>query len=846
MDVYALGVILYELLTSRVPHHGATPADTMYMTRFEEPVPPRRLQPSLPRDIDTICMKAVAKAPAKRYPSADALADDLGRWLAGRPILARPISPVGRAVRWAKRNPAVAALSALVVLVGVAGLGGIVWKWRDAKAAAADARERATEARLNAAHADENAKGERRGRYRAEMIAASSALRVSEVAGARRALAAAPEEFRDWEWRFFTNQLEGQSRTLVLDPNDTQVAKFTRDRRRVVYSNIRGEVSMWDVAAGRREWGGLRRTHWNSMHLDPDANLLTATLPDQTFEVWSLSSREQLMSIPNTWGRVFAAASSPDGRLVFTVTDDKKLRIWDVRTGTLIREAVTHDAGGGGPEFSPDMRRYVTSGGKDKTARVWDARTGALLATITGHDLNVASANFTPDGKRVVTNEQHPINKVRLWDAETGKHVATLDKHMNQVGAINASSTGDRIATCSMDQTARLWDRDGKHVAVLQGHKGRVNTCAFSPDGKYVATAGLDRTIRLWLAADGTFLGVVYGHTGDIHRIEFNLDGSEILSVSADGTLRTWDARKIEADRVIGRHGSFAYAVAYHPDGKRVLSSSWDGTARLWEVDTGRELRSYPHGAGVAVMSVGIHAGGRWMATLSRDKKARLWDIETGELLHSWAVDANDWRDSRLAFSPVGDQLATCEADGSVRLFDVRTRAELPGLPSRSPLIVADVAFRPDGKHLVVGSWTGEVRVWDVATRAEVVELAPHTHPAYAVAFSRDGGVLAVGSHNGTITTWDAKTYEPRAVMKPETEVHGVTFNKEGTRLAAACADNTIRFFDVKSGDEVGVIRGHTDYVHMVAFSPDGRRMVSASGDFTLRLWDSDPRAKAE
>ena len=830
MDVYALGVILYELLTTRIPHHGATPADTMYMTRFEEPVSPRRLQPTLPRDIDTICMTALSKSPLKRYPSAEALADDLRRWLDGRPIAARPVSAVGRAVRWGKRNPAVAALSVLVVLLAAVGVSGIVWKWREARAAAATA--------------ERNAQSERWGRYRSEMIAASSALRVSEVAGARRALATAPEEFRDWEWRFFTNQLEGQSRVLVLDSNDTQRAHFTRDRRRVVYADVRGEVSLRDLTTGRLEWSGLKLTHWNSMHIDPDANRLTATLADDSVEVWSLDPKELLMTVPGKWGRVWAATFSSDGKLVLTATNDRVVRFWEAKTGKLVRESPVHKGYLGRPEFSPDLRRYATSGGEDKTVRVWDTQTGDLLLSIDGHDKNVASVQFSPDGTRIVTNEHYPTNTVWIWDAATGKKIADLRSHSNQVGDIRFSPTGHRMATSSMDQTTRLWDRDGNPVAVLRGHKGRVNTSAFSPDGSRVATAGMDRTIRLWDAANGDFLGVVFGHTGDIHRVEFNADGSEILSVASDGTLRSWDVRKIEVDGVIGKHASFAYSVAYHPDGKRALSAAWDGTAKLWDVDTGRELRSYPHDGKAPVMSVGIHSGGRWMATLARDKKARLWDIETGELLHAWKADGNDWRDSRLAFSPVGDLLATCEQNGSVRLFDVRTRAELPGLPSRSPMIVADVAFRPDGKHLAVGSYTGEARVWDVATRTEVVELIRHKDPAYAVGYSRDGTALAVGAHDGTVRVYDGNTYEKRVEMKPEARVHGVAFNKEGTRLAAACADNTIRFFDVKSGDEVGVIRGHTDYVHQVAFSPDGRRLVSASGDFTLRLWDSDPRAK--
>ncbi|MBN9121770.1 MAG: serine/threonine protein kinase, partial [Planctomycetes bacterium] len=146
IDVYALGVILYELLTARVPLQGATFADTMLLALRQEPVPPRRLQPGVPRDLETICLKCLEKAPAKRYASAEELADDLARWADGRAIRARAVGVAGRAARWARRNPQVAALSVAVLLVALAGVSGIVWKWNEARTNEVRAQDHAARA----------------------------------------------------------------------------------------------------------------------------------------------------------------------------------------------------------------------------------------------------------------------------------------------------------------------------------------------------------------------------------------------------------------------------------------------------------------------------------------------------------------------------------------------------------------------------------------------------------------------------------------------------------------------------------------------------------------------------
>jgi WD40 repeat protein/serine/threonine protein kinase len=848
-DVYSLGLTLYELLVLRPAFDETDRNKLVKEVMHGEPVRPRKFNPGVPRDLETVVLKAIARDPAHRYPTPAAMADDLKRFVEDRPVKARRISEAEKFWRWCRRNPALAGLAACLVLSLAGGVIATSLKWREAESH----RQVAVQEKQEADGARQDAETARNEAFKARHASQRQSAELLFDRGVT--LAEQGEAAQGLHW-----MLE----SLKVAPADAS------DLRRLVRTNL---AAWGEQVHGLRNVLATPDLHVRCLAFSPDGKTFAAGADDR-LQLWDANTCECIGKPMFREGGFHVAAFSPDGKTLLTGYPQGGAQRWDVATGAPIGEPLPHPGWVRGVAFRPDGKSMLT-GSEDGTARLWDAVTGRPLQAPFQHDMPVLCVAFSPDGKEFLagvgsaylTNGGLDSGRgaVYLWDIASGKRLGAPLVQQGGVPAAAFSPDGRMIVSGSTDSgtagTVLRWDRaTGKPKGVPLRHRRGVEHVAFTPDGAAVVTASHYAFGAFLWDARGQRLGTPLWHQEALESIALSPDGKAILTGGDDGTIRLWQvsrglSRPVDTNPGPGAEAGpgpragerlpeylLHHVLAYSSDRKTVLVSDGEPIARLWDTHTGRPLGA-PLRHPRPVRTVAFSPDGTRVATSSHDLRSgattvHLWDATTGRPLappirHTSHVAA-------LAFSPNGRVLVMGDYDRNVRLWDL-TRGEPIGEPLPHKGIVFSVAFSPDGQKLAVGTVepANEARLWDVATREPIGRAMPHQNWVVEVAFSQDGKALLTRSNDRTARLWDAATTEPLSDYLPHPGLVAATFSPDGKTVVTGGNDDRARLWDATTGQPVpGATLVHGSRVTALAYSPDGRTLGVGCADGSGRLWD--------
>jgi WD40 repeat protein/tRNA A-37 threonylcarbamoyl transferase component Bud32 len=826
-DIYSLGAILYELITGRPPFKGETALQTLTMVAEDEPVSPRSISKAIDVDLETICLKCLAKEPARRYATAELLADDLRRYLDGDAITARPLGRLGRALVWCRRRPTEAALwgvslAALLAVVSAVFAFAVLQgesareerKLRqDAEAAKQLAQDRFTlMSRLY---------------YLAEMRQAQQALTGANLGRATLLLEKYQRDpqLRDWEWYYLWNQAHGRF-TLEGHPGSqaTAVAYRPDGARLASAGNPPAKdatIKIWDAHTGK-----LLQTltgHTNrvrALAYSPDGRLMIAASDDQTVKIWNADTGALVATLPHG-ARVASLAVHPGGKLLATGDSAGKIRLWSMDNLEAHQPDLAwtgHTGEVGALAFSPDPDgQWLASGGQDWKIHLWATSTGAELKVFPrpaddgarprlGHQGPVNSVVFTGGGKLLVSagGPGSRAGEILVWDVDSGDVRHTLiGLHFLPVGlAVHPQGT---LAVACKDGWLRIWPK--------------VRPDAAAP------FAGEPIRVR--------------GDAQQLYGVAFSRDGRQLACAGADGKVRTFNAHGGQESLTLPSVPA-CNSVAFSGDGKRFAAAVGPdrrpGEVHVWSLaQPGKTLFVLPHPRWVR--AVALNADGTLLATGCDDNQVRLYDL-TGEHEPRLLKNGHTAAVTCVAFSPDGRLLASGGEDEVIRLWNLADNSGPRVLSGHGEYVLA-LAFSPSSEWLVSGSGDKTVRLWDVGAGTQVI-LGLHDTWTRTVAFSADGKRVASAGFDKQIRIWRLDTrLLDRTLDGSAAGVLSVAFHPDGWRLASAGEDRVVRLWDLVTGQEILEWEGSTGHVRCVTFSQDGRWLAAAGEHPAIRLWEA-------
>ncbi len=809
-DVYGLGTILFEALTGRPPFMAETAAATVIQVQQDEPVPPRRLQPTVPRDLETICLKCLHKDPARRFATAQDLADDLRRFRLGEPILTRPVGSAERALRWCRRKPVLAGLVAAVALLfGIVAIGGPVAAVRIARQ-----RDRAEEHVRLAREELWNASLQQ---GRAERRSGQMGQRYTGLQALARAAALRPSlELRDEAIACLALPDLRLIRQWVANPLFESGIAF--DQRLERYTTIAdGVISIRQVANDRELFSvkspGMRGLGAFPM-FSPDGKFLAAqafvTQRGLCCCIVDLEQRRTTLEAAIT-NNGQSSAFSPDGAWVAIALRDGALVTYETASGREVRRferfpPVSHMA------FHPTERMLAVAVWRQRNVEIRDLESGDVSATLT-HASNVASLSWGGADGRVlaVGTEAGPIV---LWDMASGRELAFLEGHTSNVASVFFNNAGDVLASAAWDDTTRLWDPFRARQLIVAPGFGM----GFRDDGRQLAFR-LGENAGVW---------------------EVSLTGACRTLVHGPGapSRRPADYRG-------------PWGLDYHPRGHLLASSGQDGI-RLWDPRSGRERAHLPinqtdtvlfHPNGARLISFG--QGGLRCWTLRSEPGDPDDGLPLGPARRLQGPANGYWHRRACCWGPGGHTLAAVANRGDTLVTVLPF--ETPGAPVtfKGPAAAyASVAMSSDGHWLAASPWNeSRIIVWETKSGKAVKEFAGSRPGANStnVFFSPDAQWLVVGGQR-EFRFFRAGSWEPGLAISRdhlENRPGHLAFTSDGKMMALTWSRQLVRLVDTATGQVLATLTSPDPQpISRLCFSPDDQQLAVATENYAVHLWD--------
>jgi len=772
-DVYSLGVVLYELLTGERPFRGNARM-LLHQVLNDEPRPPRRLNDRIPRDLETICLKAMAKSPGRRFVDAAELGADLRRYLDGRPIHARPVGSGERFWQWCRRNPALAVASALAIgaLVCIALLSTL-FGVQQSKARREIAR---TNTDLNQANVDLKLQ-----RDLIENSLREANRRTADLA-LYRGLAHSNEGDYERGMHWFVRGLE-------YAPKDDDQLQWL----------LRANLAAW-----RPQLCPSLATMWHVDHatcatFSRDGTLFFAADSMSTGRVWDVESGVMAGPCLQHATHVEAAAFDAQGRLLVTGTERDVLHVWDFRTGEELLPPMPLGDEINAIALTDDGRHIVVGGWKIHVISLDDGK--QVTPSINPGEDYIDSLAVSPDGRLISAIIADNRPKLRTWDLKTGQALGPPVKAGKEAFSL-AFSPDSKLLVLGMDAEVQLWKAEsGKPVSEpFEHYRSYIHAVAFSPDGEHFA-AGDGIEVKVWETATHRQLPYELTAQYDVDSIAFSHDGKRLFAGSNHRTVDIWDVasgRRVGPQRVkrpdteILVTKSIRDAV-FTPDGSKVLTArssldddDWHSELQLWSATSGQPLGpALVHPEGEDLRYIAVSPDGELAAVPCSSYAIRIWNLATGK------------QQSELRTSKSSDGIAFTH-DGKALIL---ITADAKGLG----LVFLDPASGEENQP--------------------AVHLEGGRHP---FSFSRDGKQIATGFGYRTARLWDASTGESLGPPLPHHEqVMAVALHPDGRTVLSGSQDETAQLWDGITGEKLGPPLRHSGWVKSVAFTPDGRIAIT-------------------